>query len=247
MVVSVCLVQCYVYNGPNHSILDEELASQLQCRHVGQDVGNEVESRVCLEVVKHAKKVLDDGALSLALTEQMLLTRLHDRQVSQQHEGALNRAGKVRINLVDLGRTTFLGLLILDYLSGRADLVANVLLNILHQEVKDPTVDIQLDALLYAGLVLEQVDEDLEHASFMCQAKVLIRHESQHLLLEVETDEKLSILRCASISLDNLEGLADRIFIVKEQHDLLHLLDHFRRAGHELHFSCFLRPSYLRA
>ena len=44
----------------------------------------------------------------------MLLTRLNDGQIGEEHECTLNWTGKVRIDLVDFGRAAFLCFLVLN-------------------------------------------------------------------------------------------------------------------------------------
>ena len=114
----------------------------------------------------------------------MRLTGLHDRQISEEHQSRLDGSYEVGIHFEDLSSTTFFCLLISDNLC-RSTAWRRVLLDILHEEVKDTTTNIELNAFGNEALILRDIDQNLEHARSKDQRQVFVGDKFEHLFAKV--------------------------------------------------------------
>ena len=209
-------------DGLNLATLDDPLATHLERGDVRVYVGDEVEGRVRLEVHEHAHHVLQQGALGVSLTKEVDLATLIGSQISQEHERALNGAGVFRVDFVVFCSASLFGLLDFDDL-GIGALVSVDLLHVDHEEVERLASCLELDALLDKDLVLDEIDQNLKHACFVCELQLRVDDQPEELLGQFLAYEHLSVFDGRCVAQDDFEGLGSRLLIVEVGNDLSHL------------------------
>ena len=110
----------------------------------------------------------------------MFLATFSGSEVSEEHKGALDWTWEITIDLIHLcGSTLFGGFVIYKFCT--CTRLTYILLNIQFEEIENFCGSIELDTLFQIGFVLHDIDQNLEHARFVCLCHLRLNHKPKQL------------------------------------------------------------------
>ena len=113
----------------------------------------------------------------------MFLATFSCSEVSEEHERALDWTREIAVNLIHLGGPTLFSCLII-YKFCACTRLTYILLDIQFEEIENFCGSIELDTLFQIGFVLHDIDQNLEHARFVCLCHLRLNHEPKQLFCQ---------------------------------------------------------------
>ena len=106
----------------------------------------------------------------------MFLATFSCSEVGEEHERALDWTREIAVDLIHFGGTTLLSCFVI-YQFCTCTRLTDILLNIQFEEIENFSGSIELNTLFQISFVLHDIDQNLEHARFVCLCHLRLNDE----------------------------------------------------------------------